>query len=79
VWSVVRPPLPWLYDDPEKLALARRSEPLYGAIGMTFVRLSPGEHRVELRYRPPGLVAGIAAAAIGVLALVICAFRLPPS
>ena len=36
VWSVVPPPFPWLFDDPEKLSLARRSEPLYGAIGMTF-------------------------------------------
>jgi hypothetical protein len=36
VWSVVPPPFPWLFDDPEKLSLARRSEPLYGAIGMIF-------------------------------------------
>lgn len=36
VWSVVSPPFPWLFDDPEKLSLTRRSEPLYGAIGMTF-------------------------------------------
>lgn len=36
VWSVVPPPLPWLFDDPEKLAVARRGEPLYGAIGMNF-------------------------------------------
>lgn len=36
VWSVVAPPFPWLFDDPEKLALARRGEPLYGAIGMSF-------------------------------------------
>lgn len=36
VWSVVPPPLSWLFDDTEKLSLARRSEPLYGAIGMNF-------------------------------------------
>jgi hypothetical protein len=40
------------------------------------IRLAPGEHVVELRYRPRGLATGIAAAGIGVLALVLCAFRL---
>lgn len=43
------------------------------------VRLPPGDHVVELEYRPRGLAAGIAAAAAGVLGLVICAFRLPAS
>jgi hypothetical protein len=36
VWSVVPPPFLWFLDDPEKLRLASRSEPLYGAIGMNF-------------------------------------------
>ncbi|HEX9690207.1 MAG TPA: YfhO family protein [Thermoanaerobaculia bacterium] len=39
------------------------------------VRLPRGEHVVELRYRPRGLATGIAAAGIGVLGLVLCAFR----
>ena len=43
------------------------------------VRLMRGDHEVELRYRPRGLAAGIAAAAIGVLGLVFCAFRMPAS
>jgi hypothetical protein len=43
------------------------------------VRLAPGEHVVELEYHPRGLAAGIAAGALGVLGVVICAFRLPAS
>ncbi|HLN81144.1 MAG TPA: YfhO family protein [Thermoanaerobaculia bacterium] len=43
------------------------------------VRIPAGRHEVELRYRPRGLAAGIAAAAVGALGLVICAFRMPPS
>lgn len=42
------------------------------------VRLPRGDHVVKLRYRPRGLAAGIVAAAVGVLGLVICAFRMPP-
>ncbi|HMA17898.1 MAG TPA: YfhO family protein, partial [Thermoanaerobaculia bacterium] len=36
VWSVAPPPQLWFFDDHEKLALARRSEPLYGALGTMF-------------------------------------------
>jgi membrane protein YfhO len=43
------------------------------------IRLAPGEHVVGLEYKPRGLAAGIAAAALGVLGVVICAFRMPPS
>lgn len=35
-WSLVPPPLLWFFSDAEKLNLAQRAEPLYGAIGMTF-------------------------------------------
>jgi hypothetical protein len=42
------------------------------------LRLAPGRHRVELRYRPPGLIAGAALSLLGVLALVgLCAKRAP--
>jgi hypothetical protein len=34
VWSVAGPALLWFFDDGEKIAIARRFEPLYGAIGM---------------------------------------------
>jgi hypothetical protein len=57
-----------------------RAQPVLAAdAAFQGVRLSRGNHVVELRYRPRGLAAGIAAAGLGILALVLCAFRLPPS
>jgi hypothetical protein len=57
-----------------------RAQPVLPADGaFQAVRLPAGRHTVELRYRPRGLVVGIAGAAIGVLGLVLCGFRLHPS
>jgi hypothetical protein len=42
------------------------------------VRLPPGKHEVELSYRPPGLATGIAAAALGLLGVGLCASGLRP-
>jgi hypothetical protein len=36
VWSLSPAPFLWILDDREKLAFVRQSEPLYGALGMTF-------------------------------------------
>lgn len=41
------------------------------------VRLPPGRHVVELRYRPPRLTAGLVAAAVGLVGLALAARRLP--
>jgi hypothetical protein len=46
--------------------------PVEAAAGMLLgVRLGPGAGRVELRYRPPGLLAGAAVSAAALLALVV--------
>ena len=37
--------------------------------------LPPGDHRVLLRYVPPGLVAGLGLAAVGILGVVLAAIR----
>jgi uncharacterized membrane protein YfhO len=42
------------------------------------IRLSEGAHRVELEYRPRGLVEGLLLAAAGVLGAILVAIRLRP-
>jgi hypothetical protein len=40
------------------------------------VRIPAGEHLVELRYRPPGLFAGIAVGLVGLVGLILVAARI---
>jgi hypothetical protein len=48
-WSLVVPPFLWAYPDAEKLVAAKRFEPLYGALGLSYGLESVGGNGPSLR------------------------------
>jgi Bacterial membrane protein YfhO len=49
LWSFVFPPFLWMYPDAEKVAVARKFEPFYGAFGMSWGLESVGGNGPSLR------------------------------